>query len=84
LLLLYIVSKPELQLRLTQILGDSSRGPEPKWERCSADGLAKDLRTWRLGGGASVLPGVITTAPPRAVVVHLVVSSVSAETVVNR
>jgi hypothetical protein len=47
------------------------------------DGLAKDLRYWRLEGGALVLPAVVMAAPPRVVAECLVMSYASAETIMN-
>jgi hypothetical protein len=78
-----IVSKPELQLCLPRVLGDSSRGSKLRQELCSADGFAEDQRSWRLRGRASVLPTVVALAPLRAIAECLVLSGASAETVMN-
>jgi hypothetical protein len=51
------------------------------------DGSTEDLRTWRLGRGASIFPTIIATTPPLLVaacgVSPIVVVDMSAEAVVN-
>jgi hypothetical protein len=62
-----VVRKPQLRPCLPRVLGDSSRGPELRRERCPSYGPAEGSRTWWFGRGTQILLTVVASSAPRVV-----------------